>query len=200
MRKLFRLGLRATVLAAIVGMLFLAATPSMAALNKGTGSIAGVPADLTDSADFELNTTTLGLVKRAFLADGTVIPDGANLPKGTTVKFIIYVNNDTVLPITDVSIQDDLVEASFVYTANSIKVDNTATCAALVCTPAEENAIYTAIDDNVALTDTAAGGDVASFNATGAIIDVGNDVEAANDQLDILANRVFAVQLTVTMQ
>ena len=120
MRKLFRLVLRTAVLAAIAGMLFLAATPSMAAINTGTGSIAGVPADLTDSDDFVLNTTTLQLIKRAYLADGTVIPDGSSLPKGTVVKFIIYVNNNTILPVDDVSIQDALAGA-FAYTANSIK-------------------------------------------------------------------------------
>lgn len=198
MRNLLQLISRVAVVATIAGMATVAATPTQAAINKGTGDIAGVAGDLTDSLDFVLNSTTLKLVKRAFLADGTPIASGSSVPTGTTVKFIIYVNNNTPVPIDDVSIQDVLA-ASFAYTANSIKIDNTTTCALEDCTALEEDAIFAAIDDNAPLTDAAAAGDVGSYDGTDTI-DIGNSSETNNDQLDILASSVFAVQITVTMQ
>jgi uncharacterized repeat protein (TIGR01451 family) len=180
----------------IAGALLTAGT-AQAAQNKGTGDIAG-NADISDSNIIDLTTSTLGLVKRAFLADGTPVVTGTSLPKGSIVKFMIYVNNNTSIPVSDVSVQDALA-ATFAYQAGTIKVDNSvANCAATVCTGAEETAIYAAVNAKTADTD-AVDGDTVSYTAAGTTINAGNQ-HVANGQLDIAANRVWAVMFTVKMQ
>lgn len=176
-----------------------AATPlAFAANNTGTGDIAGVDADLADSSAFALSTTTLGLIKRAFLAaDGSPLASGASLPRGTQVKFMIYINNDTAVPVADISVQDALA-ATFAYQAGTIKVDNTlvssVVCPGGVCA---EAAIFAAVEATSALSDAVGVGDVASYVAP--TIGVGNQVQG-NAQLDLAAGRVWAVVFTVTMQ
>jgi uncharacterized repeat protein (TIGR01451 family) len=170
---------------------------AFAADNTGTGDIGGVAADLTNSNTFTLNSTTLAITKRAFLADGTALTSGATLPRGTVVKFMLYVNNNTAVAVNDISMQD-VLDATFSYQAGTIKVDNSvANCAAATCTGPEEAAIYTAVDAASALTD-AAGDDVASHAA--GTINLGNSVVGTNAQLNAAANTVYAVLFTVTMQ
>lgn len=170
---------------------------AFAADNTGTGDIGGVAADLTDSNTFTLNSTTLAITKRAFLADGTALTSGATLPRGTVVKFMLYVNNNTAVAVNDISMQD-VLDATFSYQAGTIKVDNSvANCAAATCTGPEEAAIYTAVNAASALTD-AAGDDVASHAA--GTINLGNSVVGTNAQLNAAANTVYAVLFTVTMQ
>ena len=136
-----------------------------------------------------------GLVKRAFLADGTPLADGVTLPKGTIVKFLLYVNNPGGA-VTDVSIADPLA-AGFSYVSGSLKYSNSvASCAGLDCTAPEEAAVLAAADAGALGTD-AVDGDVVSF--TSSTVYVGNQV-VANAQLNIAATRVFAVLLTVRMQ
>lgn len=172
---------------------------AVAAPNQGTGDVAGDGAALVDSNVFNLLSTgsALGLVKRAFLADGTPITSGSTLPTGTLVKFMIYVNNTSSIQVSDVSMQDTL-DALFLYQGGTIKVDNSvANCAAIACTPAEELAVFAAADASGALTDAVAGGDVASY--TGTTIDAGNQSQA-NDQMNAAANAVLALVFTVQMQ
>lgn len=172
---------------------------SFAADNTGTGDIGGVAADLTDSNTFTLNSTTLAITKRAFLADGTALTSGATLPRGTVVKFMLYVNNNTAVAVNDISMRD-VLDAAFAYQTGTIKVDNTvANCAAATCTGPEEAAIYTAVNAASALTD-ATDADVATYTAGTTTIDLGNSVVAGNAQLNAAANTVYAVLFTVTMQ
>lgn len=190
---------RTAGIAGLTLALLMIATPSllMAAENVGTGDIGGDPLALTDSPPFTLDPTTLALVKRAFDSNGDAIPDNSTLPRGTTVKFMIYVNNNTPVPVNDISIQDQL-DGAFDYTLLSIKVDNTTSnCAAAACTPAEETTIFDNADDNTALTDDV-DGDVASFDLTDTI-DVG-DGNVANGTANVAASTVYAVVFTVTMQ
>jgi uncharacterized repeat protein (TIGR01451 family) len=170
---------------------------AMAADNQGTGDVAGVDGDLTDSNVFTLNALTLALIKRAYLADGTPLAHNDSVPRGTVVKFMIFVNNDTPIPVTDITIQDQL-DGAFVYSSPSIKVDNTFTCATDPCTGPEELLIFAAIDDNAALLDSP-GDDVASYDGTDTI-DVGNGNEGTNAQADVADNSVYAVLMTVTVQ
>jgi uncharacterized repeat protein (TIGR01451 family) len=170
-----------------------------AADNTGTGDIGGVAADLTDSNIFTLNSTTLAIAKRAFLADGTALTSGATLPRGTVVKFMLYVNNNTAVAVNDISMQD-VLDATFAYQAGTIKVDNTvANCAAATCTALEEAGIYTAVNGAAALTD-ATDADVATYTAGTTTIDMGNSVVGGNAQLNAPASSVYAVMFTVTMQ
>jgi hypothetical protein len=139
----------------------------------------------------------LTLVKTAFLtSDGSQLTTGATLPLGTLVDFMIYVNNQSDLLVADVSIQD-VLDALFVYTAGTIRVDNSvAECAIAACDAAEELAIYNAARVTAALTD-GVDGDTASI--AGVTIDVGNQ-NVANGPLDSAANSVLAVVFTVQVQ
>lgn len=174
------------------------ATPAGAATNTATGDIAGVNADLDDSNTVTLTSQALALIKRAFLANGTAITDGAALPRGTVVKFMVYINNPTLFAVNDVSVQDVLA-ASFAYTVNSIKVDNNVAACAGACSGAQEATIFAAADAAAALTD-ATDPDVATYTAGTKTIDLGNGAVAGNAQLNINANKVWAAVFTVTMQ
>ncbi len=174
------------------------ALPAQAATNTVTGDIGGIDADLGDSNTVTLTVQALALIKRAFLADGTPITSGATLPRGTAVKFMIYVNNNTAFGISDVSAQD-VLQAGFAYQLGTIRTDNAVVnCAAVVCTPAEEAAIYASVNGTAAQTD-AIDPDGVSYSAGTTTIDAGNQ-SVANAQVNITANRVWAMLFTVVMQ
>lgn len=169
---------------------------AQAANNQGTGDVAGVGADLTDSNVFILSSTGSGLVlvKTAFLtSSGTQLTSSDTVPAGTSVDFMIYINNESSVPISDVSIQD-VLDAAFTYQAGSIRIDNTVADCAATCDAAEEAAVYAAAEDNTPLTDAAAD-DTASFAAL--TVDAGNSVVGTNAQLDVAANTVLALVFTV---
>ena len=158
-------------------------------------------ADLNASADWAASSVevkeagAIRVVKRAFLADGTSVPTGSNLMNGTIVKYLLYINKQGS-GVTDVSLQD-VLNAVFLYQAGTLKVDNTVSaCAASECTAGEEATIFAAVDDNVASTD-AVDADVVSL--TGNTIDAGNQ-NAGNGQLDIAADKVWALLFTVELQ
>jgi uncharacterized repeat protein (TIGR01451 family) len=181
----------------VASVLALAPSVALAAPNTGTGDINGVDGDLTNSSVFNLSAVTLGLIKTAFLSDGTELGDGDSVPSGTTVHFLIYVNNSTAVPVDDVTIQDTL-NAAFTYTATSIRVDNSESCALAVCDNTEEGDIFTAVLAQTPLSDTP-GNDVGSYDTPTTTVDVGDGNEITNAQVDILANRVYAVLVTVTV-
>ena len=109
---------------------------------------------------------------------------------------MLYVNNRGGA-VSDLSMQDAL-DPAFLYVTGSLLYDNSvAACALAVCTALEEAAIFTAVDSGTGGTDTIDLVDVVSFNAN--IVDAGNQTQA-NAQLDILADRVWAVLITVQMQ
>lgn len=192
-------GFVATFAAAALSAAFVGS--ALAANNQGTGDVAGDAAALVDSNVFSLLSTgsALTLVKVAFLADGTPLPSGSTVPTGTTVKFMIYVNNTSSIPINDVSIQD-VLDPLFLYSGpDSVQVDNSVgDCAAVACTPAEEAAIFAAVD--AAATSTDATGDDSSSVTGGTTVDVGNSVQATNAQQDVAANTVLAVLITAVVQ
>jgi Concanavalin A-like lectin/glucanases superfamily/Domain of unknown function (DUF2341) len=137
---------------------------------------------------------SLDIVKRAFWLDGTPIPSGAFIPSGVEFKYLLYVNNP-VAARTDVSVRD-VLDPAFQYQLSTIQVDNSVgECAAVVCTPAEELTIFTAVAGAAVLTD-ALGDDVVSYSAPN--IDAG-DGNAANLQLDINADTVWAILFSVKM-
>ena len=180
---------------------FLILSPlAQAAENTGIGDVAGDSAALGNSNVFELfSSGVLTLVKTAFLtADQTPLTSGATLPAGTDVDFMIYVNNKSDLAIADVTIED-VLDALFLYTADSVRVNNaTAECAVTACTAAEELAIYNAARILTAGSDTSGSGDSISY--VGTTVDVGDDNQAGNDQQDAAANAVLAVVFTAQVQ
>lgn len=174
-----------------LGVMLLTAAPAMAADNQGTGDIAGDAASLNNSNIFSLFSTTMSLNKIAFLTNGTQLASGATLPHGTEVRFVIYVDNTTNFPLNDVSIQD-ILDPTFAYQAGSMKVDNT------IVSGATEAVIYSTVNAVAGTVTDAVDGDVASV--TGATINAGDQNEAGNNQLDIAANRVWAILFRVLLQ
>jgi len=146
------ISLATTVLAAT-----LLTTPVFAATNQALGSIAGVSADLDNSNIVTLNSQGLALIKRAFLTDGTALDAGQTpggeetLPRGTTVRFLIYVNNPTDVAVADIRVTDTMnVASGFTFVTgstifNEVNVANGCVSAGdpsdLTCTAPEEAAI-----------------------------------------------------------
>lgn len=174
----------------IVGVALLLSGPAMAATNTGTGDIAGDSASLSSSNDFILFTTTMSLNKMAFLADGTPLTSGDTLARGTEVRFVIYIDNTTPFSLNDVSVQD-VLDPTFAYITGSMKVDNT------IAAGASDAVIYSTVNAGTPVTDGTPD-DVASV--TGATIDVGDSVVGTNSQLDIVADRVWAILFRALMQ
>ncbi len=182
-----------------LGVFLILGSVAQAADNTGVGDVAGVGADLLDSNTFTLTPTTPTLVKAAFLTVGnTPLLNNDVLPRGTSVDFLIYINNEADVGILDVGIQDTLV--GFTYVAGTIRVLNTTPeCALTLCTSgpgSEEENIYNLARITGALSDTP-GNDAASF--AGTTVEVGNNVTAGNAQQDAVANTVLAVVFTATL-
>ncbi len=141
--------------------------------------------------------STSTLFKEAFFnSDNTALTSGDTLPAGTSVDFLIYVNNDADVAILDVGIRDTLV--GFTYVPGTIHVLNTTVeCVTpLACTLAEEQTIY---DDARAagLSSDGINDDNASF--TGTTLEVGDNITVGNTQQDAAANVVLAVVFTATL-
>lgn len=152
--------------------------------DTGTGVIIGGPG-------------ALKIIKKAYLTDGSPVPDGAVLPRGTPVKYLVYINNSGGIR-KDVSIRD-VLDPTFAYQGGTIKTDNSlGNCAAADCTATEEDAIFIAVDSVPARTD-AIDGDVVSYDAPTSTIDAGNQ-NASNGQLNIAPRSIFALSFTVKMQ
>ncbi len=187
------------IAALTLGVLLTLGHAAQAANNQGTGDIAGVNGDLTNSNLFELLASpTLALVKTAFLTStGAALTTGASLPAGTEVDFMIYLNNESDVLVADVSMQD-VLNALFLYKAGTIYIDNAVNeCALTACTLIEEKAIYDAAILTVLKSD---GVDADTVSIAGVTIDVGDEVIAGNAQQDAAANKVLALVFTVTMQ
>lgn len=190
-RKIGRRSRFAVAALAVLVLALLLSVPAMAADNIGTGDIGGDSDALNSSNVFSLFTTTLSLNKTAFLANGTRLVSGATLPRGTEVRFVIYIDNTTAFGMSDVSIQD-VLDPTFAYQAGTMQVDNSAATGA---TPTQ---IYNAVNSGLGVTDDPLDGDVAS--AVGVTIDVGNSVVGTNGQLNIGPNSVWAILFRTLMQ
>lgn len=195
--------LAATALAALLAMA--SVQTAFAEFNTGTGDVAGDNNALANSAPFELSSTGAGLqlVKTAWMtSDGSPIGSSSTVPQGTSVDFMIFVNNLGSVNINDVSIQD-VLDVLFTYQTDSIRVANVAlpstggSCAVAVCTTDEEAEIYAAASVVATNGDATGDGDTSSF--AGTTVDVG-DQNAANDPLNVTADRVLAVVFTVQVQ
>jgi len=164
-------------------------TIAHAADNQAVGNVAGVDGDLDDSNVFTINATMLALVKAAFLNDGTALTSGATVPRGTLVKFLVYVDNTTGVATDNVNVSDTL-DAAFAYQAGTIKVDSSQN------TGAAAAAIYAAVNAAAAVTDAVSGADVAGI--TGAVVSAG--AGAGNANLNVPASRVWAMLFTVRVE
>ncbi len=189
------------IAALMLGVLLTLSQVAQAETNTGTGDVAGDTDALVDSNVFVLSSSgaAMTLVKTAFLtSDGSQLTSGATLLPGTLVDFMIYVNNSGSVQINDTSIQD-ILDPLFDYQLGTIRVDNSFICAAAVCIPGEEPGIYAAALLVGAGSDGAGVGDTVSFDGTDTI-DIGDEIETANDQQEAAAGTVLAVILTVQVQ
>jgi uncharacterized repeat protein (TIGR01451 family) len=180
--------LRARCGLAAVLVLALAAGTAKAADNTATGDINGVSSALNSSNTFTINTSTLSLVKTAFLTDGTQLASGTTVPAGTTVRFLIYVDNSTGVSVSNLSIEDVLA-AGFQYVPGTLRGD------ASQATGATEAALYAAVSGAAPLTD-AVDGDAASI--AGTTITAG--ATGGNAQIDLAASTVQTLLFDVTVQ
>ncbi len=170
---------------------------AQAAPNQGTGDVAGDGAALGNSNVFNLSSASaLTLVKTAFLTvGGTPLADNDTVPAGTSVDFMIYINNESSVAINDVSIQD-VLNVAFTKDVDNIHIDTAVADCGVTCDAAEEAAIYASAIATGALTD-AAGDDTVSFAAL--TVDAGNSVVGTNTRLDVPANKVLALVFTVVV-
>ena len=198
-----RTSLKLTAL--IIGVMVMAlagAVPALAQVtNTGVGYLGASNPNLGDGS-ITLTPQTLSVVKRAFTSTGGAIPDGSTIAVGTTVKFMLYINNKTDSLLSDVSVQDVLA-ANFLYQAGTIKAITEAACAVLACTPAEESTMYTNANGSASCVGSGSpctdgvNADVASF--AGTTVDIGNQF-AANGQLDVAAQNRLVVLFTTVVQ
>lgn len=174
----------------LAGLAFALASGSAAHAvdNTATGDIAGVTTALNPSNTITINSSTLSLVKAAFLTDGTQLVSNATVPAGTVVRFLIYVDNPTTVAVTDVSIEDALA-AGFAYVPGTIRTD------ASQASGATDAAIYGAVSGAPVLTD-AADADLAGISGT----TVSMGTTGGNSQLDLAAGSVRAILFDVTVQ
>ncbi len=180
-------------------LLLLAGGAAFGGTNQATGDIGGVSTQLLDSNVLVLNSAgnSLALAKRAYLQDGTRVPNASSLPRGSVVVFLVYISNNSTIQVNDISLEDAL-DPAFVYQTNSIRVDNTLTnCAGALCTPAEEDNLFGTVQLAAPLTDLV-DGDVASYSAGTLTIDVG-DANVGNLRLDIAAQRVWIMSFTAVV-
>lgn len=178
----------ATSLVLVASVMF---TPraAFAADNQASGDIAGNATNLGTSNIFTINSTQLSLVKAAFLTDGTPIANNATVAKGTPVKFLIYMDNSTAVPVDSVNVVDAL-NAAFVYQPGTIRVSNTVNTGSTVA------AIYAVANAAAVLSDAVSGADVAGI--TGTTISAGTS--AGNGLVTVPASKVWAVIFTVKVQ
>ena len=92
-----------------------------AATNSATGGINGINngtligGDGTGTAQIEINSVQLALVKEARDLAGTVLPDGANVAPTQEVYFVLYADNITDFLAYRFMIEDAIDETQFTY-------------------------------------------------------------------------------------
>lgn len=119
--------LRITALLAVLAWILVAASPPLAAAeNAVRGGIGGLDngtlqnGDGTGQARLSLFSVDLALVKQARDLSGTVLPDAAPVSSNDEIWFVLYVDNTTAFPATDVRITDLLDEAAFRYVPGTL--------------------------------------------------------------------------------
>lgn len=172
-----------------VTLAFALAPFAFAADNQAVGDIAGNAANLGSSNIFTINSAQLSLVKTAFLTDGTPIASGTTVAKGTPVKFLIYMDNTTAVPVDSVNVLDALA-AAFVYQPGTLRISNTVNSGATAA------AIFAAVAAAPALNDAVDNVDPAGI--TGTTISAG--AAAGNQLVTVPGGKVWAVLFTVKVQ
>lgn len=98
-----------------------------AATNVVTAGIGGLDngtllgGDGTGPARMTLVSADVALVKQARRLDGTVLGDGADVIVGQELVVVLFVDNSTDAPASDVRIIDPLDESAFVYVTGTLE-------------------------------------------------------------------------------
>ena len=173
-----------------------------AAVNSATGGINGIDngtmigGDGTGTAQFEVNSVQLSLVKEARDLAGTVLAPGADVSPNQDIYFVLYVDNITDFLAYRFTIEDAIDETQFTYIPNSLE---TTTVASGANDAARWAGIWTPLtdavggpDDEASVLDT--GGPVGSDNVA-----IGEVAGQINLPLQISAQTQWAIRFRVTV-
>lgn len=118
---------RLSALLALLAWILVAMTPPAAAVdNAARGGIGGIDngtlqyGDGTGQARLSLFAADLALVKQARDLSGIVLPDAAPVFAGDEIWFVLYVDNTTSFPASDVRISDLLDEVAFTFVPGTL--------------------------------------------------------------------------------
>ncbi|MFQ6005167.1 MAG: hypothetical protein ACE5OQ_06650, partial [Woeseia sp.] len=173
-----------------------------AAVNSATGGINGinngtlVGGDGTGTAQIQINSVQLALVKEARDLAGTVLAPGANVAQNQQIYFVLYVDNLTDFLARGFTIEDAIDEAQFTYIANSLETTSVpsgadaATRWAGIWTPVSD--AVGAPDDEASVVDT--GGPAGLDHLA-----VGDVTGQLNLPLQIPAQTQWAIRFRVTV-
>jgi len=95
--------------------------------NAATGGIGGhnngtlLNGDGTGEARITLHVEDLALIKQARDLAGIVLPDGTDVSAGQEVYFVLFVDNPTDAPASNLQITDALIENDFAYVSGSLE-------------------------------------------------------------------------------
>ncbi len=174
------------------------------ATDPGGGSVS-----LTGSGNVTISTTALQLVKQVWVGGTCYASQPADaacnssattvtVPVNTTVKFMIYVQNDADITLTDVRFQDILDDSAtgFTYQAGTTKSDASQNAAATAAN------IYTAVIAGTVQTDAVDTGGTNYVSIIDANVEGGGKLEnltvgavagQVNETLSVNANTTFAI-------
>jgi uncharacterized repeat protein (TIGR01451 family) len=200
----------------VILMTFTAISPAMAATNQANDP-GGGGITLTASGNVTITSATLSLVKAVYTTGGSCLAtDNADatcnggatavsVPAGTQLDFVIYVKNTSAITATNVRFRDLIRDVTagadyFTYSVGTIQYDNSQDAA--TSTLAD---IYTAVSSGTAQTDAFDGStQVDEFCAIDTTVSpdnllCGGDASSPdNDQIDLIADRTFAIIFRVT--
>ena len=173
-----------------------------AATNSATGGVNGINngtiigGDGTGTAQIEINSVQLALVKEARDLAGTVLASGANVALSQEIYFILYVDNITDFLAYRFAIEDAIDETQFTYSPNSLE---TTTVASGSNAAARWAGIWTPLTDALGGPD-----DEASVLDTGGPagldhVAVGEVTGQVNLPLQIPARTQWAIRFRVTV-
>ncbi len=192
---------------------------AMAAINNAVdGGGGGVT--LGASGNVTIISTALGLVKAVYDSAGNCLAssdsdalcgstNSINVPTGTLLTFVIYVDNTSTVQATDVRFRDDIDDVAADYfefqtTTYGSAPDRGIMWGTRASAAADKNNIYTAATTGTAQTNALDGStqvnEYAGIDTTTSPDElyVGGDASSPdNDQVDIAASTVFAVSFDV---
>jgi hypothetical protein len=198
-----------TITMAVAVVLF-SATMSMAAVNNAQD--AGGTFPLTASLDVTVNTLALAsfqLVKVVYdsagnclaSSDGDAACNGglliADVPAGTALQFMIYIENPSTVQLTDISFEDvvDTSGTGFTVVADP-NINTLASAQTVIAAPTKDDLQADCTSGKIATP----GNDEASWTAGGATgtLNIGTSGVALDAQVDLPAGEIFAVCFDAT--